>query len=57
VDDDASDVANVNFPAACNQISAFMNQVRAQSGKSLPAMQAGQWLASATQLKTMAGCS
>jgi hypothetical protein len=42
--------------AACNQIGAFMNQVQAQSGKSVPAAQAAAWLARAASIRSALGC-
>jgi HYR domain/Carboxypeptidase regulatory-like domain len=45
-----------NTGAACNQMSAFINQVQAQSGKKLTVAQANQLIASAAQIKGAIGC-
>jgi len=42
--------------AACNQLSAFINQTQAQSGKQLTAAEASQLIASAVQIKGALGC-
>lgn len=42
--------------AACNQLGAFSNQVRAQRGKSIAAGQADAWMASAAQIRSALGC-
>jgi probable HAF family extracellular repeat protein len=42
--------------AACNQVGAFINQVRAQAGKSVTGAQANQWLLSANQVRSVLGC-
>jgi len=45
-----------NTRAACNQLKAFTNQVRAQSGKKLTAAQANQLIAAANQIRAALGC-
>ena len=45
-----------NRNAACGQVSAFINQVDAQSGKSLPAVEANQLLLSATDVQQVLAC-
>ena len=42
--------------SACDQLTAFINAVNAQTGKALTADQAGQLIAGAEQIKTMLGC-
>ena len=41
---------------ACNKIGAFVLQVSAQSGKSLAARQAGEWIQIASDLRIALGC-
>ncbi len=45
-----------NTTAACNQIAAYMNQVRAQSGKRLSAEAAPAMLATAAEVRRLLGC-
>jgi hypothetical protein len=45
-----------NWNAACRQVGAFINQVHAQSGKSLDAVQANQLVLSATNVQRALGC-
>jgi hypothetical protein len=45
-----------NSGAACNQLGAFLNQVRAQSGKSLTAEQAATLIELATAARAGLGC-
>ncbi len=45
-----------NTGAACNQIGAFINQVRAQSGKELSVAVADELIASANRVKATIGC-
>lgn len=42
--------------AACNQLNAFTNQVRAQRGKSIAAGQADAWMATAASIRNALGC-
>ena len=42
--------------AACNQVAAFVNQVRAQTGKQLTSAQANNFLSQATQIRGLLGC-
>ena len=45
-----------NTTIACNQLSAFINQVQAQSGNQLTVATATQLIASAVQIKAALGC-
>ena len=45
-----------NLAAACNQMDAFINEVRAQAGRSLTVTQAGQLIAAATNIRSVLGC-
>ena len=45
-----------NITDACNQLGAFINEVRAQSGKALTVAQANQLIAAANQIKAVLGC-
>jgi YVTN family beta-propeller protein len=45
-----------NTTIACNQLSAFINQVQAQSGNQLTVATATQLIASAAQIKAALGC-
>jgi probable HAF family extracellular repeat protein len=45
-----------NSHAACNQVEAFMNQVRTQQGKSLSVLQATAFLSSANHIRAALGC-
>ena len=45
-----------NTRAACNQISAFVNEVTAQGGHGLTADQADQLLGGAAELRASLGC-
>lgn len=45
-----------NVRAACNQLAAFQNQVRAQSGKALTTAQADELLARSATLRSDLGC-
>lgn len=45
-----------NLGAGCNQLSAFIKQVKTQSGKQLTADEADQLIASANQIKAALGC-
>jgi len=45
-----------NTTIACNQLSAFINQVQAQSGNQLTVATASQLIASAAQIKAALGC-
>jgi hypothetical protein len=42
--------------AACGELGAFINEVQAQSGKSLTAEEAGSLIATATFLREITGC-
>lgn len=41
---------------ACNQLSAFINEVQAQSGKKISVTQANQMLAAASRIRKVLGC-
>ena len=45
-----------NVEAACNQLGAFINQVRAQTGKNLTAAEAAGLIDSATAVRSALGC-
>jgi hypothetical protein len=45
-----------NSTAACNQIKAFINEVKAQSGKKLTAGQASTLITAAQAIRTALGC-
>ena len=49
-------LAGGNVTAACNMLSAFINQASAQSGKQLTTNQAAQLIASANQIRAAQGC-
>jgi uncharacterized repeat protein (TIGR03803 family) len=51
-----SAVARGNRTAACNQLSAFLNQLRAQEGKSLTVAQAAELSRAAAQISAALGC-
>lgn len=51
---DAIDAGDIN--RACNQLSAFINEVEAQAGKKLTQAQADQLIADANAIKTALGC-
>jgi hypothetical protein len=40
----------------CSTLNAFINQVKAQTGKSIPAPEAATLIADARQIKTLLGC-
>jgi hypothetical protein len=40
----------------CSTLTAFINELRAQSGKTIPQVQAATLIASAQQIKTLLGC-
>jgi probable HAF family extracellular repeat protein len=42
--------------AACNQLNAFINEVQAQSGKKISAIDAGQLIAAVGNIKAAIGC-
>lgn len=52
-----SQVNRGNTGTACNQLGAFINQVQAQAGKQLTSVQAIQLILSATQIRSVLGCS
>lgn len=41
---------------ACNKLSAFINNVQAQSGKAITVDQANQLIAAANQIRASLGC-
>jgi hypothetical protein len=45
-----------NVGAACNMLSAFINQLNAQSGKSLAVSEANQFMVSAMSIRSGLGC-
>jgi hypothetical protein len=51
-----SSFASGNTTSACNQVNAFINQAKAQSGKQLTASEASQLIAGASQIRAAAGC-
>ena len=51
-----SSLSRGNTGAACNQLGAFINQVQAQTGKQLTAVQANQLIHSATDARSALGC-
>jgi hypothetical protein len=51
-----SSLNNGNTGACCNQIDAFINQARAQSGKDLSVPVADELIASANRVKATIGC-
>jgi hypothetical protein len=51
-----SNLNSGNVGDACSQLGAFINQVRAQSGKSLTVAQANQLILSATDARAALGC-
>lgn len=42
---------------ACNQLSAFINEAQAQSGKAITATQASELIAAANRIKAVLGCA
>lgn len=54
---EALDDANAgNTPSVCNRMQAFLNEVAAQSGRSLTEAQAAQLTALASQIRTALAC-
>jgi hypothetical protein len=51
-----SSLSRGNTGAACNKLGAFINQVQAQTGKQLTAVQANQLIYSATDARSALGC-
>jgi hypothetical protein len=49
-------LANGDTSSACSQLSAFVHEVQAQSGKKLTADQAVTLIAGAAQIETVLGC-
>ena len=45
-----------DVPGACSTLTAFINEVNAQSGKTIPSSQAATLIASAQEIKTLLGC-
>ncbi|MBI4265737.1 MAG: SBBP repeat-containing protein [Acidobacteria bacterium] len=43
-------------PSSCNQLAAFINQVRAQTGRQVPPAQAATWIAAAGLIRATLGC-
>jgi len=52
----ASSTARNNVSSACGQMTAFVNQVQAQTGKSLTRAQAADLLSRAADVKATLGC-
>jgi hypothetical protein len=50
-------LARGDTEAACNILGAFINEVEAQSGKSLTSATAAQLIADATQIRAVLGCN
>ncbi len=46
-----------NIITACNLLNAFINEVRAQTGKAITVDQANQLIAEANQIKAVSGCT
>lgn len=46
-----------NIMAACNLLNAFINEVRAQTGKAITVAQTNQMIAEANQIRAVLGCS
>jgi len=44
------------MPGSCADLSDFVNQVSAQSGKAIPQSQAATLMQSATRIKAVLGC-
>jgi hypothetical protein len=53
----AASLGNGNTQAACNQLSAFENEVIAQTGKKLTQAEANDLRAAVTSIKRTAGCT
>lgn len=53
----AASVGSGDNQAACNQLAAFENEVRAQTGKKLTATEANMLLAEAAAIETKGGCA
>jgi large repetitive protein len=51
-----SDLASGNTAGACSTLTLFINQVKAQSGKTIPAGQAAQLIADATRIRAVLAC-
>jgi hypothetical protein len=56
VRDTQTHFANSDLPETCSTLAAFINEVKAQSGKTIPAAIAHQLIAAATQIRTLLGC-
>ena len=52
----ASALDRGNIQAACGNLGAFLNEVKAQEGKKLTAAQAGLLIAEATRIRAVLGC-
>ncbi|MCG3201225.1 MAG: hypothetical protein NFCOHLIN_01091 [Gammaproteobacteria bacterium] len=53
----AASIESGNTGTACNQVDAFINKVKAQSGKKLTTAEAEQLLSSAIALKASMECT
>jgi hypothetical protein len=51
-----SDLANADAAAACSALDAFVHEVEAQAGKSIPASLADQLIADAQRIRTVRPC-
>jgi Bacterial Ig-like domain (group 3)/HYR domain len=51
-----SDLASGDVAGACSTLTGFLNEVKAQSGKSIPAGQAAQLIADATRIRAVLAC-
>ena len=51
-----ADLAADNVNGACGTLGAFIHEVRAQSGKHIPAGQASQFIADAQQIVAVLAC-
>jgi hypothetical protein len=51
-----SDLPANDLADACSTLTAFINEVSAQSGKTIPSSQAAALIASAQQIRALLGC-
>ncbi len=49
-------LASDDVPDTCSTLGAFVNEVKAQSGKSIPAAATATLIASAQRIGTLLGC-
>ena len=48
--------ANSDLPETCSTLAAFINEVKAQSGKRIPSATANQLITAANQIRMLLGC-